>query len=180
MFKHLDGSGHNRRERAIMTKRTRLKNHSSIADKLAFYSMPEPNSGCLLWIASSTLKGYGLLDVRGVGRLAHRHSYEQARGPIPLGMQVCHKCDVPSCINPDHLFLGTPRDNMQDSVKKNRSSRGERSGVSYLTEEEARGVFWARGFHKDIAEEFGLSRQHVGAIKRRVAWAHLDMGSPPH
>jgi hypothetical protein len=78
--------------------------------------IPEPNSGCWLWDGWVNGRGYGRF---GKG-LAHRISWELHRGPIPAGMNICHKCDVPPCVNPDHLFLGTQTDNMRDCARKGR------------------------------------------------------------
>jgi hypothetical protein len=77
---------------------------------------PEPTSGCWLWASTYDSFGYGVLR----NKKAHRLSWQAYRGEIPDGMFVCHKCDVPECINPDHLFLGTPRENAQDMVRKGR------------------------------------------------------------
>lgn len=83
-------------------------------------SMPEPNSGCWLWIGGGTGEcGYGLLNNR-IFKQAHRASYAIFKGEIPEGMCVCHKCDTPACINPDHLFIGTHLDNMRDMFRKGR------------------------------------------------------------
>ncbi len=84
-------------------------------------------SGCVLWTAAKEPRGYGNIRWRGRMWRAHRLSWVAARGPIPDGLLVCHKCDVPSCINPDHLFLGTHQDNSDDKIKKGRF-RGGRSG----------------------------------------------------
>lgn len=96
--------------------------------------IPEPNSGCWLWVgAVNPTTGYGHLQwtvykgLIGRDQIAHRVSYRAFIGDIPDGMHVCHKCDVPSCINPDHLFLGTSKDNKQDSVQKGRHATGDRS-----------------------------------------------------
>ena len=75
--------------------------------------IPEPNTGCWLWLGFISPDGYGT-------RLAHRRAWELARGPIPDGMLVCHRCDVRHCVNPDHLFLGTHLDNMRDMIRKGR------------------------------------------------------------
>lgn len=96
-----------------------------------------PEAGCWLWIGRAKPKGYGRI---GIGRnkqfAAHRVSWELFRGEIPAGMCVCHKCDTPSCVNPDHLFLGTHADNAGDRQRKgrgaiNRSGGGWNRGIPY-------------------------------------------------
>lgn len=77
-------------------------------------------SGCWLWQAYKDSDGYGQLQVEGRSVGAHRVSWELTNGPIPEGIFVCHTCDVCSCVNPDHLFIGTHTDNMRDKVKKGR------------------------------------------------------------
>jgi hypothetical protein len=88
-----------------------------------FISKYEPvtESGCWIWMAASTVDGYGIFTINRKLIYAHRFSYEFFVGPIPLKMFVCHQCDVPSCVNPSHLFLGTNGDNVRDSVRKGRN-----------------------------------------------------------
>lgn len=84
--------------------------------------IPVTESGCWLWTAYSDPNGYGKVSHGGVqAQFAHRASYVTFNGPIPDGMSVCHKCDTPACVNPQHLFLGTQSDNAHDMVRKMRS-----------------------------------------------------------
>jgi hypothetical protein len=81
---------------------------------------PEPTSGCWLWSGRYAEGGYGVIDMLRVPVLAHRFSWIIFRGPIPDSVLACHKCDNPACVNPDHMFLGSPKDNMQDCLTKGR------------------------------------------------------------
>ena len=83
-------------------------------------SVPEPNTGCVLWTANSDKNGYGKIYYNKKHWRAHRLSYYLNKGEISESLQVCHQCDTPACINPQHLFLGTNKDNMIDKVKKGR------------------------------------------------------------
>ena len=80
------------------------------------------DSGCWLWTGMKTINGYGRLKYLGRPASAHRFSYKTFKGEIPCGRLVCHKCDVRLCVNPDHLFLGSHKENMNDMVLKKRSA----------------------------------------------------------
>lgn len=100
-----------------MKRRTR----PPLADHLMESSIPVPFSGCWLWLLSLDRDGYGRCSLGPKFVNAHRLSWTAFRGPIPFGMHVLHTCDIPSCINPDHLWLGTHLDNMRDRSAKGRS-----------------------------------------------------------
>jgi hypothetical protein len=142
-----------------------------------------PN-GCWLWTGSSTgKKRYGLIRASGSDLrrlLAHRASYEIAYGPIPAGMFVCHTCDNPSCVNPAHLFLGTPADNTADMIAKGRRHQPRVQGDSVpnarLSASDVvsiRKMSEAGMAKKDIADRFGVTAQHIGDIVNRKWWKHV-------
>ena len=148
----------------------------SLEERLDYYSMPEPMSGCQLWLIYADPNGYGRMKWDGTYQLAHRLAWKAHRGQIPDGIDVLHKCDVPSCINPDHLFLGTHQDNMNDKVAKGRQSRiwGERSGAHKLTSDQVRAIRVDVRRHKDIAASYGVCQATVAHIKVGRNWRHLD------
>lgn len=86
-----------------------------------------PN-GCHIWVASTNKNGYGVLRTHdGYTLLAHRFAWELVHGEIPAGMLVLHRCDNRQCVNPDHLYLGTHKDNMRDMVARKRQATGLRN-----------------------------------------------------
>ena len=89
-----------------------------------FWNKVNKTDSCWLWIGSKNPKGYGKVKYKRKTIAAHRFSYELHYGPIPIGMYVCHKCDIRNCVNPEHLFLGTAQDNMDDKVNKGRQGKG--------------------------------------------------------
>lgn len=91
--------------------------------------IPEPNSGCWLWIGAVLPSGYGKMGIYGRTIGAHRISFELFRGEIPNGLHICHRCDNPCCVNPDHLFAGTRQDNMQDCIAKGRFNACPQNGI---------------------------------------------------
>ena len=92
----------------------------TIAARLEAKTIPEPMSGCRLWIGANRPSGYGRVVCGNKTLTAHRVAWETFVGPIPPGMDVLHSCDNPPCVNPDHLFLGTDLDNVRDMIAKGR------------------------------------------------------------
>ena len=109
---------------------------TSVSERLEKYREPDLNSGCWLWAGLMGNDGYGRISVRSIARMAHRIAYIERFGPIPEGMLVCHKCDVPVCVNPDHLFVGTHQDNMADKSAKGRAAGGSPNGKRNLSAEQ--------------------------------------------
>lgn len=138
-------------------------------------SIPEPNSGCWLWFGPVNDWGYGRIWFEGALRRAHRVSYVVHKGAIGRGLCVCHKCDVPSCVNPDHLFLGTFGENNKDRKKKGRggAARGEDSTRSRLTTEQAKVAKYSSESARSLAERFGVSSSLIFKIRTGVVWRHI-------
>jgi len=107
------------REAAILRAR-----HGTVADR--FWSHVRKTSGCWLWVTrfDEPVAEYGLLTVEGRSVPVHRLSWQLHNGPIPPGMQINHTCDVRNCVRPDHLYLGTQRENMRDMVRRGRWRTG--------------------------------------------------------
>lgn len=136
--------------------------------KLAHYARASVG-GCLLWTGVMNRGGYGRLGWQGRNHSAHRLAYELAIGSIPEGMKVLHSCNAPSCINPDHLLLGTNA----EKVKMARMAKGQRNGASKLTAEQVLAIRAAQGPQREIAAKFLVSHQNVGRIRRRQTWTHI-------
>lgn len=164
--------GHNNYARAA---RSRTERFWEKVDKRG------PND-CWEWTASRNPSGYGqfMLGSKRDGtkrcHLASRVAYELTYGSIPNSLDVCHKCDNPACCNPNHLFLGTPKENNRDAASKGRLPRGESHHNSKLTENEVREIRHrvANGESQAaVATDFGLSSAGISRIITRKRWKHI-------
>lgn len=156
--------------------------------------IPEPNSGCWLWNSFVDKNGYGIIctgsNRSGTRKYlkAHRLSYETFVGKIPTGLLVCHKCDVPSCINPNHLFLGSHADNVADMMKKNRHKTGGKPHpgetnpraklkqhlVDQIKLEHIPQKRGGTGSTSFLAKKYGVTRWQIQKIVAGKAWKQTN------
>lgn len=162
------------------------------ARKLGFQTMPTQDrlkattvvntvSGCWEWQGSKH-NGYGrtIVGSRKDGTRhtisAHRLAYETWKGTIPVGFEVCHKCDNPSCINPDHLFIGTRQDNINDRERKGRNvvKVGEEQARSKLTKKNVKDARWERAYvgtsYQKLADKYGVSKKTIQNAINGATW----------
>jgi len=141
------------------------------------YSIPEPNSGCWLWIGACSSTGYGAIAIGRKLWGAHRLSFASFhKTEIPTGVLVRHTCDNRSCVNPDHLLLGTVKDNSHDAIKRGRNSHGTDIWTAKLSPKDIPTIRerLARGeVYTSIAADFGVSPSNIGFIKRSRSWRRV-------
>jgi len=131
-------------------------------------------NGCWVFTGYKNPKGYGRIDVNSKPVYAHRLAFELAFGPIPDGLWVLHRCDNPSCCNPEHLWLGTNNDNIRDMLRKDRSLKGVRHPQVKLTQQDVTTIreLYAVGMvtQTALSEQFGVSRRNIYCILRGKTW----------
>ena len=157
----------------------------TVREAILFYRLANVGlgRGCWEWKGALNADGYGQYSGRtlSTGRRptcqAHRAAWEITMGAIPDGFLVCHRCDNPPCVNPDHLFVATHAENMADMVRKGRKLRGEDHRCARLTEPDVlriREIGEAGGLSLEaIGRLFGVSGCHIGKIVRRERWGHI-------
>lgn len=133
----------------------------------------EQPDGCWLWTAFRMANGYGFFRLSDRHELAHRTSYRLFIGELVDGLDVMHSCDNSGCVNPDHLSLGTRKENMAHAVAAGRMAVGEHHGRAKLSEPEVIAIRDAAGTQREIAAMFGVSQGHVSDIKRGTKWSYL-------
>jgi hypothetical protein len=150
-----------------------------------FWAYVEKTNGCWFWTGAKTHGGYGVIRRRKAegGELvrAHRLSYCMQKGNIPPGMMVCHSCDTPSCVNPDHLFVGSQTDNMTDASIKMRTRGGTPPGSTHhrakLVEPDVVAIrsIYPTGTTSlaKLAKQFGVSKRTVLNVVHRRIWVSV-------
>lgn len=154
-----------------------LSNLSHQQNRFMAFVEPIPIAGCWLWTGGTNPKGYGYFyPTSSETRRAHRFSWELFVGPIPRDMLVLHKCDVPSCVNPDHLYLGSAKDNASDRDRKGRNGarRGEEHSNAKLTAiqvSEIKNEKYSRDLSAMLASKYDVSQATIRAIRAGRRWA---------
>jgi hypothetical protein len=145
-------------------------------ERSRFFSKVNKTSACWLWMGAKVPTGYGLFRFNGKPSKVHRLSFLIHTGVIPDGMSVLHKCDVPSCVNPDHLFLGTQADNIADMRAKGRERKahGEANGNSSLTLCEVCKIRTLRAGGSttlsSLAAKYHVSASTIGRVINNINW----------
>jgi hypothetical protein len=160
-----------------------LKNHFGygLSDEVRFNQRirKQPNGQCWNWIAGADREGYGFFHAEAGGvkyKRAHRFSYAFYKGGDLTGMSVCHTCDNPQCVNPEHLFLGDAKKNALDRVLKgrNRIPMGEDSPHAILTEKQVRKILLDPRPFLQIASDYNITAQTISDLKNRRSWKSLS------
>jgi HNH endonuclease len=130
---------------------------------------------CWIWCAGKHKQGYGQVGIRGKSQLVHRITWEIYKGKIPEGMKVCHKCDVTSCCNPDHLFLGTQNDNVKDGIGKGRYknrdiSKNRRNKLNFLQVQEIKKLHEEGMTRKELEKMFNVGQTCIAKILCGISW----------
>jgi plasmid maintenance system antidote protein VapI len=174
-----------------ITKQAAILDVLNDEDKLArvtnrFWKYVNKTDGCWLWTGSRTTGGYGQFGVggrKGTPIGTHRVAWALANGAIPDGLCVCHRCDNPPCVRPDHLFLGTLADNFDDMRAKGRNERGMAHHYAKHTDEQVIEVrrAYADGqvSQAELVRRFGIASTTIGNIVHRRTWTHLSQSDTP-
>ncbi len=145
-------------------------------DEKRFWSKVEKTDTCWLWRGALQPNGYGYFKLAGKNLKAHRYSYYLAHGEEPGAFFVCHTCDNPRCVNPEHLWLGTQLDNIKDMLAKGRNyiPLAEECNLSKLSKKDVvqiRDLLNEKITQKEIAKRFNVTQSAISAIKLGRTWS---------
>ena len=140
---------------------------SAMTAEERFWRKVDKTGDCWLWMGSKAGDGYGYLRIARKHVYAHRYSYTLMHGSIPDGFYVCHHCDVKNCVNPEHLFLGTPADNMLDMMQKGRC------GTTKLSTEDVEYIKASDLSYTDLAARLGVTRVCINDVALGKTWSWL-------
>lgn len=160
-----------------MNRRERIKEDPEVR----FFKKVKKTDYCWFWQgAKHSYKGYGSFYNGNKIVKAHRFSYEHFVGQVPENYCVLHTCDNPSCVRPDHLFIGTNKDNVADKMSKNRHPRGQSCVNAKLSDDEVIEIkkaqqFYYWGQNSDLAHFYKVSNRTISQIKMGKLWAHISI-----
>jgi hypothetical protein len=155
---------------------TPITRHESEGARFGAFVSPEPMSGCHLWTGTVISTGYGEFWSNGANVYAHRYALAQATGGDRQGLEACHKCDNPACVNPAHLFWGTRLDNVRDAIAKGRFARGETNGRARLTSTDVAEIRSRRAAGeplRDVARAYRVTRWTITNVTSGRRWSHV-------
>ena len=139
-----------------------------------FWPLVKKTDGCWIWTGDKTREGYGWICCRSSKVYAHRLAFELTNGPFDPKLQVCHKCDNPACVRPDHLFVGTSRDNLMDASAKGRLNHGEDRYNHKLTEDDVRMIRSSDLTCYRLSKLLHVTAPCIRAAKKRTTWKHVS------
>jgi hypothetical protein len=159
-----------------MSKHTNNRPIRPVSNRLTEKVNKDPISNCHLWTAHINNRGYGVIKVNGKMKLAHRVSLEiHLNTIIPNDKLVLHSCDTPSCINPEHLRIGSHKENANDKYERNRGHHpsGSNHGRATLNEKQVKEIRRSKLLQKELAKIYHTSQSNIDLIKRRVTWKKI-------